>query len=401
VKARALVLAVVAAMVWALVGARPASALDHNFAGSAQLDYHYVPKETPLVPSPNSGATIRGFTLEAAAKVAVDFSDHLSANFKLCYGCHGLEVDMVYFDARASDELNLRVGRFSPSFGAFNVRHDPANHLTSDKPLPYDMGRMLRKRDWGNGVLPAPFPSNGVELNGLLALAETTDLEYAAYAVQAFRNDVDPHPTDIDFQESHLSYYLSGDLRPQTGGRLALTLGRGTSSALTLGASGLFGTYAVNKDLTYFIGGTDLSIRVHRTNVRLEYLLRREQFDIGDPAVLKYAVASSSGDFFTKHGAYVEVEQPLGSKLTVLGRIDGLARFGNVGNVANGSGSEAFVPSPLTSKAWVVRETVAFAYAIQRNLVAKASGELWSFNYADELGHKTVPSFHLGAVGSF
>jgi len=73
---------------------------------------------------------------------------------------------MAYFDYRVADELAFRVGRFSPSFGAFNIRHDPANHATSDKPLPYDMGRMLRMNEWNLGVLPSPFPDNGVEIDG-------------------------------------------------------------------------------------------------------------------------------------------------------------------------------------------------------------------------------------------
>lgn len=55
-----------------------------------------------------------------------------------------------------ADELNFRVGRLTPAFGSFPLRHDPANHRTSDKPLPYDMGRMLRFREWNEGVLPAP-----------------------------------------------------------------------------------------------------------------------------------------------------------------------------------------------------------------------------------------------------
>jgi len=46
------------------------------------------------------------------------------------------------------------------------LRHDPANHCLSDKPLAYDMGRMLRLRDWNLGVLPSPFPDNGVEASG-------------------------------------------------------------------------------------------------------------------------------------------------------------------------------------------------------------------------------------------
>src|SRR6185295_19366784 len=214
-----------------------------NFAGSAQLDYHYVPTDPSALATPGPGTTFRGFTLEAAAKVAVDFNEHLSANLKLCYGCHGVELDMVYFDARASDALVLRVGRFSPSFGAFNLRHDPANHGTSDKPLPYDMGRMLRKQDWNNGVLPSPFPSNGAEVNGSAPVGESAQVDYAVYAVSGFKNDVDPNPTDIAFQESHNPYYVNGGLRPAFGAHLAATIGKGTSSALTLGVSGMLGTY--------------------------------------------------------------------------------------------------------------------------------------------------------------
>ena len=32
---------------------------------------------------------------------------------------------------RAHDALNLRVGRFSPTFGEFGLRHDPGNHRLS------------------------------------------------------------------------------------------------------------------------------------------------------------------------------------------------------------------------------------------------------------------------------
>src|SRR5678809_642398 len=161
VRSLAVALAMLVATCFALV--TPASALERNFAGSAQLDYHFVPTAKDVKTFPKA---FDGFTMEFAAKLAIDFSEHVSANIKVCYGCHGFEADMMYFDVRVADELNFRVGRFSPSFGAFNLRHDPANHRTSDKPLPYDMGRMLRLRQWGMSVLPSPFPDNGVEING-------------------------------------------------------------------------------------------------------------------------------------------------------------------------------------------------------------------------------------------
>jgi hypothetical protein len=404
-RTRVLLAATVLGAAWGLLASSrtPAAALEEerNFAGSAQIDYHYVPTVPGAASVPGPASTFQGFTLEAAVKVAVDISDHLSANVKACYGCHGFELDMAYFDLRAADELNLRVGRFSPSFGAFNLRHDPANHMTSDKPLPYDMGRMLRKGDWNNGVLPSPFPTNGVEVNGTHWMGEVAQLDYAAYAVMGFKNDTDPNPTDLNFQESHLPYYLTSDPRPTAGSRLALTLKASAAADMTLGASGMFGTYDPANRLTYFIAGGDFAMRVRHTALRVEYLVRRQRMDTSDPDVFKYAVASSEGDFFAKHGGYVEVQQPVTADLDLLVRGDGMYRAGNVGNAVVGSGNETPAYSPLTSSSWIGRETLAFAYAIERNFRVKASLELWEFSYADADGRETELSVHLGAVWSF
>jgi hypothetical protein len=400
---RGLFFAIVLGALLALARWQPALAFDeeHNFAGSAQIDYHVVPSEPGSAGAPSPYTTFQGFTFEAALKVAVDISEHLSANVKACYGCHGFEMDMAYFDLRAADELNLRVGRFSPSFGAFNLRHDPANHMTSDKPLPYDMGRMLRKGDWNNGVLPAPFPTNGAELDGTHWIGNTAQLDYAGYVVMAFKNDTDPDPTDLNFQESHLNDYLTSDPRPAAGSRLALTLKAGDSADITLGASGMFGTYDPNNRLTYAIVGGDFALRVGRTALRMEYLVRRQQMDVSNPDIFKYAIAPVDGDFFAKHGAYAEVEQPVTDALDLLARGDGMYRVGNVSNAAVGSGNETSAYSPLSYQSWVARETLALAYAVERNLRFKGSLELWEFSYPDQAGRETELSFHLGAVGSF
>jgi len=234
----------------ALLAARSTHAIDRTVAGSAQVDYHFVPTARGADPNasskisdPSSMNAFNGLTVEAALKLSVDVSDHLSANMKLCLACHGLEADMAYVDVRAFDELNFRLGRFSPAFGSFNLRHDPANHKLSDKPLPYDMGRMLRKIDWNLGVLPSPFPANGVEIDGTHWFGQLAQLDYAVYAVQGFRN-TQTNPTDIDFTESHLPYYLVQDgAVPAVGGRMAVTLRLGAAADATLGASGMYGTY--------------------------------------------------------------------------------------------------------------------------------------------------------------
>jgi hypothetical protein len=362
---------------------------ERNFAGSAQIDYHFVPSDVDAAGAPGPATTFRGFTLEAALKVAVDISEHLSANVKACVGCHGFELDMAYFDLRASDELNLRLGRFSPSFGAFNLRHDPANHMLSDKPLPYDMGRMLRKQDWSNGVLPSPFPTNGVEVNGTHWFGEFAQVDYAAYAVMGFKNDVDANPIDLDFQESHLPYYVNSDPSPAGGGRLALTLKAAPTTDVSFGASGMFGTYNPANTLTYLIVGGDFSVRFNRTTLRAEYLVRRQEFDTSNPGIFQYKLAPDRGDFFLKHGAFLELEQPVASNLDLSGRADVMYRVGNV-----------LVGSPLTDKASVVRETLGLAYAVERNLRLKGSVELWEFSYRED-NRVDEFTFHLGAVGSF
>ncbi|MEO7096249.1 MAG: hypothetical protein ABI175_23520, partial [Polyangiales bacterium] len=388
-KRRLHALVVLVALLAALVAlATPAEAIERNFAGSAQLDYHFVPTAHQAKAAPN---TFDGFTMEFAGKLAVDFSEHVSANMKVCYGCHGFEADMMYFDVRAADELNCRIGRFSPSFGAFNLRHDPANHRTSDKPLPYDMGRMLRMRQWNQGVLPSPFPDNGLEVNGAKWLGSSVQIDYAAYVVTGFKADA--RPTDIDFKLSRTpaTYYTDNNARPTFGGRTAFTFKLGNVSDLTLGASGMYGTYDPNNEQSYMIFGADGTLRLDKTSIRAEYLVRRTEFSTQDRALFKYVVADESGNFSMKHGAYFEVEQSLTPDLDLLGRVDGMYRVGNV-----------VVDSELDRRSAVFRYTVGTAYAIERGLRIKVSTELWDFSDRDPIsGRKLEVSLHTGLAGSF
>ena len=236
-----------------LAFAAPAGALEHTFSGSLQLDYLGVPTQPSWDANGGTGQTFDGFTLEAAVKVSADITDHLSANVKVCFGCHGFELDMAYFDLRVADELNFRVGRFSPSFGAFTLRHDPANQKLSDKPLPYDMGRMLRNSDWNAGVIPSPFPDNGLEIDGTHWFGEAAQFDYAVYGVAGFRT-TGPNVQDIDFADSRFpNFYVDNNARPAGGARLALTLKPSSQSEISLGASGMAGTYDDNNQLLYAI----------------------------------------------------------------------------------------------------------------------------------------------------
>lgn len=387
-KRSSLVVALAAVVAALLALATPARALERNFAGSAQLDYNLVPTAQSVKTFPKA---FDGFTMEFAGKLAVDFSDHVSANLKVCYGCHGFEADMMYFDIRVADELNFRVGRFSPSFGAFNLRHDPANHRLSDKPLPYDMGRMLRLRQWNMSVLPSPFPDNGLEINGTKFIGDSAQLDYAVYGVTGFKADL--RPTDVNFQlsRSPQNYYVDNNGRPTVGARVALTYKLGDSSDVTAGVSGMGGTYDPENHETYYIGGADLSLRLDKTNIRLEYLARRTTFDVSDKGVFKYDVAKDRGNFFLKHGAYAEVEQGLTPELDLIARVDGMARLGNIEKA-----------SELSRNATVIRYTLGTAYAIERGLRVKFSTELWQFSDRDlASGRKIELSMHAALAGSF
>jgi hypothetical protein len=401
-----LALALVVAVVLGLSGS--ARAVERTVAGSAQIDYLFVPTAKSADANTGTGNSWDGFTLEATLKLAVDITDHVSANVKFCYGCHGFEADMVYFDLRAFDELNFRVGRFSPGFGAFNLRHDVANQKLSDKPLPYDMGRMLRNSSWNAGVLPAPFPDNGAEIDGTHFIGDAGQLDYAVYGVAGFRTS-GTQVTDIEFNESHLPYYVDNNARPTGGARLALTLKPSASSDITIGASGMAGTYDDLNQLWYEILGGDFSLRVKRTTFRMEYLVRKTDFYTtvdghSNQDLFKYGFGPnpSQNNFFIKQGAYAEIEQPLVRDLDLILRVDGLKRDGNVPLTDPDTFSPVAAGLPLlTNHSHVLRETLGLAYAVERNIRLKLSGELYQWSDPDALGHTLSLAIHAGVVGSF
>jgi hypothetical protein len=365
-----------------------AAAIERNFAGSAQLDYHFVPG----VRSDSPRNVFDGFTSEVALKLAVDVSEKLSANVKACHGCHGFELPMAYFDYRVADELNVRVGRFSPSFGAFNLRHDPANHATSDKPLPYDMGRMLRKDQWNLGVIPSPFPDNGLEIGGTHFFSDAAQVDYAVYAVAGFK--ATRGAQDLDWSQS-LSRSTGGFLvdnngRPTAGGRAALTLRTGLASDLTIGASLMSGPYDPDHRFTYTIAGADLSLRAAGTTVRLEYLARRQSFAVDPLLTYKLPVAPSGVEQFTKHGGYLEVEHAASERVTLLARADALYRTGNIPTT-----------SALGPRAAIFRYTAATTISLQPGFRLKAALELWSFTNSPPTHESLDPSYHLALVGTF
>jgi hypothetical protein len=347
-----------------------------TIAGSLQLDYLMVPTNWDI-----RGNTLDGLTTELSLKMSIDFTASASASVKLCFACHGFEAAAAFVDLRASDGLTVRIGRLTPEFGSFPQRGDPANHRTNDKPLPYDMGRMLRVTDWNAGVLPAPWVDNGVELMGTRFVSGGR-IDYAAYILSGPKSATgEAEPADFTLAESRdpSKYYVDNNSEPVIGARLAGTADLDSDGhTLTLGASVMAGHYDPARQLAFWILGGDAVANLSGLVLRAEYLVRNTDVAIGADPAARWKEGPDAGgrylDHFTKHGFYLEAEVPVG-RVDAFARFDGLLRFGNVVKA-----------SVLTPRASVLRYTAGAALRLSDNLRLKASAELYQFDdLADEL----------------
>jgi len=361
-------LACAAAIGLAVVWPEDARSQETNFAGSIQTNYMWVATDDAA-----RDQTFDGFTNELSLKAAVDLDDHISANVKLCYGCHGVEVDMAFVDLRVVDALSFRVGRFNPAFGDFPLRHDPANHRTADKPLPYDMGRMLRMREWNMGVLPSPYVDQGLEVNGSHWFGDVVQLDYAAHVVSGLRAGAED--VDLDWMMSRSVYYIDQNSEPAVGGRLALTLDLSAFAVMTLGSSAIWGHADPDRKLSYAIVGVDGYLRIADFELRGEYLVRRMQMAMHEPDErFRYGpVGEEYDDYFLKDGFYFEATAPIHDRIELVGRFDGLRRIGNV-----------LVNSPLRYRSAVLRYTAGVNFVFDASVRLKLSAELYDFTDFDD-----------------
>jgi hypothetical protein len=295
---------------------------------------------------------------------------------------------MAFFDVRFADELNFRAGRFTPSFGEFPLRHDPANHRTSDKPLIYDMGRMLRYQEWNEGILPAPWVDNGLEVNGTHYFGDHVQASYAAYAIGGPRAASQPNDFDFVLSRSPDAYYVDNNSRPVLGGQVVVSYVSGKYSA-TAGASAMGGTYDPDHTLPFRIFGGHFVLRLKDVFLRAEYLNRKTKMYMSDdPATeFKYGPGPDGkyDPYFVKDGGYTELEFPILPRLTGVLREDGMRRRGNV-----------LVDSPLRSDSIVLRHTAGVAISLGQSVRLKISFERYDFSdFPDE------DVIHVGIAGPF
>jgi hypothetical protein len=323
--------------------------------------------------------TDRGLNAEAAFKIAADVSPHVSANAKVCFGCHGFNTDMAYFDWHLADEFNVRAGRFGVPFGDFYLRHDPANHRTTTKPLPYVMGRMLRSRQFNLAVVPEPWPDNGVELFGTLRTGGP-ELSYSAYAVAGLKGE----SGEFDYVRSRSEYFTDNNRTPTLGGRVVLAfpdLPMDMLRWVALGFSGLYGRYDDDGKLDYWMVGADLYARYGKVNLLAEALTRRTQIpDRQDLFQQKLVDLWNQRD-----GFYVQVDGPFNAYLEWLFRFDGFRRDGPV-----------LRGTDLPPHTGVLRYTAGINVIPTTGVKIKADYEWWAF---EDFPAEQI--LHTGLVGTF
>src|SRR5687767_9912056 len=61
-------------------------------SGSAYLDYWYLSSEEAR------RSALQPITPEAAIKIEVDVHESVSFSARMCFGCHGIEIDRAHID---------------------------------------------------------------------------------------------------------------------------------------------------------------------------------------------------------------------------------------------------------------------------------------------------------------
>ncbi len=360
----------------------PVESRERTFAGSLQLDYLAVPTDRDA-----RAKVFDGATAEISLKVTQELGSYATASVKVCFACHGFEVGMGVVELRANRAFRVRIGRMTPAFGSFPQRHDPANHLTSDKPLAYDMGRMLARTEWNEGILPAPWVDNGVEIAGT-KFWDGGQLDYALWAVSGPKGSPDAADFDFTLSRAPEQYYVDNNSEPSIGGRASLALELSEATTLAIGASAMGGRYDPARDLSFLIAGIDFALTLGAIAVRAEYLVKRVEMALGDDPGSRFKYGPSADgtfdNFFVKDGFYAETELPVGPVTGIL-RVDGLRRSGNVVRT-----------SLLESSSYLLRYTFGIAYRMRSKITLKTSIELYR---SKELGNDIA--LHLGLATPF
>ncbi len=355
--------------------------VDANVSGSIYVDQGIFSNRAA------AANTVGTTTPDGSLKVTVDVHEEITFSAKVCFGCHGLEMDHLSVEYTPKSWFNVSAGRVVVPFGEYSNRYDPSSHKTADAPLIFDMGRMpyWQQNGWNEGVIPVPYVDTGVVLYGQTWISDILQIWYGAYGVAGLKGS-----NDVNYISMRSPYYADNNRVPAGGGRLALTLAQRDASSflgdVSVGGSFTAGRYDPAATLNYTVWGVDAQARLGPVSLRGEYAARRTDLD---PNANGYPYLPIDY-FFDKKGFYVEADSPVPGVTQYLGAVVRYDRLNRDGLPT--PGAAAFV----TPSASIDRVTGGLMFTPVSAFYMKATYEYWSMSNVANFS-----ALHLGVGGAF
>lgn len=282
----------------------------------------------------------------------------VSANLRVCWGCHGLELEEATFQWRPVEFFVVRAGRMNVHAGSYNARHDFNARPTISKPLTRGMGNMVRQAEFNQGVLPAPYVDNGINL--------ALDLDFGAGSLRLdgfVLTGLEGTGNDIDFDRSR--DFPDNNAEPSLGAALGLEL-----PVLSLNLAYLWGNYDADARRSYQIASADLRAHLGPVTIDAEVAWRQTQ----------HTRAGSPGgeDQFWKWGWWVQVGWQVIGGLHITGAVDSLAVKDMYLAGFGLTPDPAFAVTDDNNR--IVRGTLGVSYTTVGGVLLRLNGEYWEFS---------------------
>jgi hypothetical protein len=284
----------------------------------------------------------------------------VSANMRICWGCHELELEEANFQWNPWPWMQVKAGRMSVNAGSYNSRHDFGVRRTITKPLTRIMGNMPRQTEFNHGVLPAPYVDNGASLqfsyNSALIGIQTE--WFILTGLKGTGND-------IDFVRSRQFRDTNGE--PSLGGRLGVDL-----PFVSLNFSYLWGNYDPNSRRSYQVVSADARIRAGPITLEGEFAFRETEYTDPD--------SKGGENEFYKYGWWAQLTWNILEPLFVTAMVDTLY----VKNMFLAT----FGPTPVESLAIagtddnhrIVRIVGGVGYTPWGGIMVRVNAEYWEFS---------------------
>lgn len=231
----------------------------------------------------------QGFVPEAWIGIDWQPNDVFGGRLNACVACHTegatgdrieLAEGLIHFNVTRAlkhdsedRELTVQAGRILVPFGAFSSQSHPGAFHTVTRPLMYNMGQNVHRRNLGSPLLPMPYADEGLNAHLRVTPADGVTALWDVYVV----NGLQGNNSGVNFYQSR--DYVDNNREPAIGTRFSI--GNRSLRAGVSFMSGQHNTIAeatpppLDQVLNYNIFGADLSARYDDwLRIQAEYAVR-------------------------------------------------------------------------------------------------------------------------------